>query len=115
MLFWQNGHPFGHNIHYLATQKTLSVAQKVGHDLQDTNIKFIHGFIQGKRAKSKIFELDETHTILKLHYSVSKKLHALKLQVGQSELVLNEIKEQLEELGIRKDYLIQFMLIWIGE
>ena len=26
------------SIHYLATQKTLSVAQKVGHNLQDANI-----------------------------------------------------------------------------
>ena len=44
----------------------------------------------------------------KLHYSVSKKLHALKLQVEQSESVLNEIKEQLEELYIRKDDLNRF-------
>ena len=103
-----NGHSFGRQTHYSATQKSSSVAQKVGHDLQDANIKFIHGFIQGKKAASKIFELDETDAILKLHYSVSKKLHALKLQVEQSESVLNEIEEQLEELDIRKDDLNRF-------
>ena len=85
MLSWQNGYSFGRHTHYLATQKTSSVVQKVWHDLQDANIKSIHGFIQGKKAASKTFELDETDTILKLHYLVSKKLHALKLQEEQSE------------------------------
>ena len=105
---WHNGHSFGCHTHYLTTQKTLSVVQKVGHDLQDANIKSIHGFIQGKKETSKTLELDETDTILKLHYSVSKKLHALKLQEEQSESVLNEIKEQVEELDIKKEDLNRF-------
>ena len=106
-----NGYQFGHKkqlTHFSPTEKMSKNWRKIGHDVENTEVKCVYGVTAGKQAASKIFILKESEQILKKHYLVSKKLNTLKKQVRHCEDELLKIEDELCQMEFDKDSFHRF-------
>ena len=108
-----NGFHFGHKkqpTHFSPTEHLSENWKKIGHDVENTKVKHIHGDTEGRKAASKMFMLEESEQILKKHYLVSKKLDSLKKMVKNCEEELKNIEDDLHAMNYSKDCFHRFKL-----
>ena len=106
-----NGFHFGHKkqpTHFSPTEHLSKNLKKIGHDVENTKVKHIHGDTEGRKAASKMFMLEESEQILKKDYLVSKKLDSLKKMVKNCEEELKNIEDDLHAMNYSKDCFHRF-------
>ena len=64
--------------HYSPTENTLPSAKKLGHDINNINVKYIQTRAAGEKAGTETFMIREREELLKKHYEVGKEIKKLK-------------------------------------
>ena len=64
--------------HYSPTEKTLPSAKKLGHDIDNIDVKYIQTRVAGEKVGTETFMIREREELLKKHYEVGKQIKQLK-------------------------------------
>ena len=108
-----NGREFGNkrqSHHYSPTEKTLPSAKKLGHDIDNIDVKYIQTRVAGEKVGTETFMIREWEELLKKHYEVGKQIKQLKEKLAVYEEQYEVIGNCLCELEHDKDLLNCFRL-----
>ena len=96
--------------HYSPTEKTLPSAKKLGHDINNIDVKYIQTRVAGEKVGTETFMIREREELLKKHYEVGKQIKQLKEKLAVYEEQYEVIGNHLCELEHDKDLLNRFCL-----
>ena len=92
--------------HYSPMEKTLPSAKKLGHDIDNIDVKYIQTRVPGEKAGTETFMIREHEELLKKYYEVGKEMKKLKEKLSVYEEQYEVIGNHLCELEHNKDLFI---------
>ena len=96
--------------HYSQTEETLPSAKKLGHDIDNIDVKYIQTRVAGEKAGTETFMIREREELLKKHYEVGKQIKQLKEKLSVYEEHYEVIGNCLCQLEHDRDLLNCFCL-----